>query len=270
MVAVLGNDNMSNLNEKGKAAGKSAVWYTASSLITKGLSFITIPIFTRIMTTGEFGLFNNFAAWQVILAAVFSLEAYATLNRARLDIHGKELQNYQFTLLTSGMGLAFLLGILLILCPAIPEMLTDLDRKYLYIMVLYLMLHPAFSMFQMLQRVQYRYKLSASLTLVSGLVATGCSVALVVWAPDALMGRLVGQYVPYVLLGLAFYLWYWKSGGSFRLEYLKYALPLCIPLIIATLGSQVLILGAGLSHNTRAVPTRWPFSAWLRPLRKSL
>ena len=234
---------MGELENKGRAAGKSAVWYTASSLLTKGLAFITIPIFTRIMTTGEFGLFNNFAAWQVILISVFSLEGYATLNRARLDIHGRELQNYQFTLLTSAMGLSALLGVLLFLFPAIPEYLTDLDSKYLYAMVLYLMFHPSFSMFQMLQRVQYRYKLSAGLTLASSLVATGCSVALVVLLPDALMGRIVGQYGPYILLGMAFYLWYWKSGGTFRVSYLKYALPLFVPLIVAALGSQILLLG---------------------------
>lgn len=232
-----------SLDEKQKAAGKSAVWYTFATFLTKGLGFITIPIFTRIMTTGEFGLFNNFAAWQIILLAVFSLESYATLNRARLDMHGKELQEYQFTILTCGTGLAFLLGVFLVVLPTVPEMVTDLDRQYLYVMVLYLMFYPAFSMFQTLQRVQYRYKLSAGLSLVSSLAATILSVILVISLPDALMGRVVGQYMPFVLLGFAFYLWYWKSGGRPRWKYLKYALPLCVPLVIATLGSQVLLLG---------------------------
>lgn len=232
-----------SLDEKKKAAGKSAIWYTVATFVTKGLGFLTIPLFTRVMTTGEFGLFNNYAAWQTILLSVLSLESYATLNRARLDYKGKDLQDYQFTLLTSSLGVTMLLVILLIGAPAIPEMLTDLDKQYLYIMVLYLLFYPAFTMFQMLQRVQYRYKLSAFLSLGASLFATGLAVLLVVTTDDALMGRIVGQYVPFVVLGVAFYLWYWKTGGSFRLRHLKYALPLAIPLVVATLGSQILLLG---------------------------
>lgn len=232
-----------SLERKRREAGKSAIWYTAATFITKGLGFITIPLFTRIMTTGEFGLFNNFAAWQQILLSVLSLESYATLNRARLDCEGKELQDYQFTLLTSSLGITFLLAVLLIVAPNMPETITDLDRKYLYIMVLYLLFYPAFTMFQMLQRVQYRYKLSAGLSLGASLLATALSVLLVVTLDDALMGRVVGQYVPFAVLGAAFYLWYWKTGGTFRVKYLKYALPLAVPLVIATLGTQVLLLG---------------------------
>lgn len=232
-----------SLEQKKREAGKSAIWYTAATFITKGLGFITIPLFTRIMTTGEFGLFNNFAAWQQILLSVLSLESYATLNRARLDCEGKELQDYQFTLLTSSLGITFLLAVLLIVAPSMPETITDLDRKYLYIMVLYLLFYPAFTMFQMLQRVQYRYKLSAGLSLGASLLATALSVLLVVTLDDALMGRVVGQYVPFAVLGVAFYLWYWKTGGTFRVKYLKYALPLAVPLVIATLGTQVLLLG---------------------------
>ena len=232
-----------SLEQKKKAAGKSAVWYTLSTFITKGLGFLTIPLFTRVMTTGEFGLFNNFAAWQVILLSVLSLESYATLNRARLDYYGKDLQDYQFTLLTSSLGVTMLLVILLVCAPTIPETITDLDRRYLYIMVLYLLFYPAFTMFQMLQRVQYRYKLSALLSLGASLFSTGLSVYLVIVFDDSLMGRVVGQYVPFVVLGVCFYLWYWKTGGIFKISYLKYALSIAIPLVVATLGSQILLLG---------------------------
>lgn len=231
------------LKQKELAAGKSAIWYTAATFITKGLGFITIPLFTRIMTTGEFGLFNNFAAWQQILLSVLSLESYATLNRARLDYEGKELQDYQFTLLTSSLGLTFLVALILFVAPAIPEALTDLDRKYLYVMVLYLLFYPTFTMFQMLQRVQYKYKLSAWLSLGASLLATGLSVFLVVTLDDALMGRVVGQYVPFAVLGMLFFLWFWRTGGTFKLSYLRYALPLAVPLVVSTLGSQVLLLG---------------------------
>lgn len=245
---------MSNIDLKRRAAGKSAIWYTVSTFITKGLGFITVPLFTRLMTTGEFGLFNNFAAWQVILFSVFGLESYATLNRARLDIEEGELQNYQFTLLTSGMSFTALLAIMLVIVPAVPEVITGLDRQYLYAMVAYLFFYPAFNMFQTLQRVQYRYRLSASLSLLASLTATVLSVVLVVCLPDRLMGRILGQYAPLTILGLLFFFWYWKTGGRFDFRYVRYAFPLCVPLVVTVLGSQVLLLGCRIvtQHNCGA------------------
>ncbi len=232
-----------SLQETQTQARKSAIWYTLAVFFTKGLGFITIPLFTRIMTTGEFGLFNNFAAWQIILTAVCGLEAYATVNRARLDYHGRELQEYQFTMLTSGMALTFFLAILLWVMPSVPETVTELDRRYLWAMVAYLFFSPAFTMFQSLQRVQYHYRLSASLTFTSSLIATLLAVWLVVTLPDALWGRILGQYVPFTLLGAAFYIWYGLTGGRFRLSLLRYGIVLCIPLVISALGSQLLLLG---------------------------
>lgn len=231
------------IEEAGRSAAKSAIWYTISTFITKGLGFITIPLFTRIMTTEQFGLFNNFAAWQTILLAIFGLESYATLNRARLDFDEKELRSYQFSLLAVGSILTLLLAIVLLLLPSTFERVTALDIKYLFAMILYLLVYPSFAMFQMLQRVQYRYKLSALLSLSASLVATLLSVSLVVFLPDALMGRIVGQYAPFALLGAVFYVWYWKTGGEVRSKYLAYGLRLSIPLVIAALGSQVLLLG---------------------------
>lgn len=35
---------------------KSRIWYTAANFIMKGVGFITMPIFTRMLSHEEFGL----------------------------------------------------------------------------------------------------------------------------------------------------------------------------------------------------------------------
>ena len=34
---------------------KAALWFTICSFLQKGISFITVPIFTRLMSTEEYG-----------------------------------------------------------------------------------------------------------------------------------------------------------------------------------------------------------------------
>ena len=43
---------------RGKQALKSGVWYTISSISVKAILIITTPLFTRLMTTAEYGIFN--------------------------------------------------------------------------------------------------------------------------------------------------------------------------------------------------------------------
>lgn len=235
----------SGLARKRKAAGKSAAWYTIAAFTTKAIGFVTIPIFTRIMTLEEFGLFNNYVAWQAIFLCIFGLESYLTVNRARFDYGGSRLQEYQFTVLSTGVALSAALMAILFAVPQVCIGLTGLDFQYILILVLYVMFYPAFAMFQAFQRTQYKYKLSASLSLVTSLFSTVLSVVLVLTLSDALLGRIGGQYLPFVVLGAAMLCWYAKTGKArIRIEYLKYALPLCLPLIVSCVGGYALLVGS--------------------------
>ena len=55
-------------------AVKASLWFTICSILQKGISFITVPIFTRMLSTEEYGIISLFGAWQSILAI------FATLN----------------------------------------------------------------------------------------------------------------------------------------------------------------------------------------------
>ena len=52
---------------------KSAIWFVACSLLQKGISFITVPIFTRIMTPVEYGDNSLYLSWLQIMTIVTSL-----------------------------------------------------------------------------------------------------------------------------------------------------------------------------------------------------
>ena len=52
---------------------KSSIVYTLSSLFSKGLAIITVPIFTRLMSTGEIGVVNLFNSWYSMISVVATL-----------------------------------------------------------------------------------------------------------------------------------------------------------------------------------------------------
>ena len=77
-----------------RQALKSGVWYTLSNFLVKSIGFITTPIFTRLLTKEDFGLYNNYLSWLAIITIIVTFNLDSTLISARYDFENKfdELQ----------------------------------------------------------------------------------------------------------------------------------------------------------------------------------
>lgn len=221
---------------------KSSFWYTAASFFTKAISFITIPIFTRLMSKQEYADFSIFASWQSIFLIICGVEIYATLNRARFDYDSNaSLNSYITSCLVLSSLFTGLLLIVYCLFSSFFDQLFLLDKKYIILMFAYLFTQPAFQMFQAKQRVEYRYKLSAAISFFLIIFSTIFAVYLVNSVEDKLLGRIVGQYAPYIAVGVSFYISFIIKGRGVSVEDWKYAIKLGLPLVFSFLGSQILL-----------------------------
>ena len=54
---------------------KASFWFTVSSFLQKGISFLATPIYTRILTEAEYGGFSVYQAWQQIISIVSVIAA---------------------------------------------------------------------------------------------------------------------------------------------------------------------------------------------------
>ena len=55
---------------------KASIWFLICSFMQKGISVITTPIFTRLLTTAEYGRFSVFNSWMDIIAVFVTLRLY--------------------------------------------------------------------------------------------------------------------------------------------------------------------------------------------------
>jgi len=222
---------------------KSGFWYTVSSYLTRAMVFITMPIFARLMSKSEYGDFSVYANWQQILLIICGLEVYSALNRARFDFpEKKDLDGY----ITSSLVLCTLVTavvfVLYLIVPNVFDRLFLIDRKYMYIMFAYLFTYPAFMMFQAKQRIEYRYKLNAAISFALTILSSILAVILVfVMKSDRLYGRIIGQFVLSIAVGIIFYLYFVKVSHTVSKKYFKYALRIGLPMVFSYLASRVLL-----------------------------
>ena len=63
-------------------AVRAAIWFTFCNLLQKGITMISMPIFTRLLTTEQYGEFTVYQSWYSIINVIvtFNLSGNLILN----------------------------------------------------------------------------------------------------------------------------------------------------------------------------------------------
>lgn len=216
-----------NLNSK---AFKSGIWYTVSNFLVKSIGFITTPIFTRLLTHSEFGVFNNYTSWLSILTIFVTLNLESTLISARFD-YEDDFEMYIFSMLSLSMLNTFIWAIIFNMARNFWESFLSLNIKYINIMLVYLFFLPAVNMFQTRERYYYEYKKNVIISIILSVGTALLSVVLVTNMNNRIIGRIIGSVVPTVFLGIIFGFYFYKKGKRISVLCWKYAIPICLPYI---------------------------------------
>lgn len=219
---------------------KASAFYLIGSLFNKGFAFLTVPIFTRILSTTDYGIVTTYNSWISILSMVMGFAIHMGIRAAFID-YKEKIDDFvsvttTFTLLCGGVmclfigGGAYLLRInvdltLIVLC-LLQGLATALVQNY--------------SMYLMMQ---YRYKFRTALMILPNLLSVGSSVFAILFVvkTDLYMGRIV----PTALINAAFglitvALVYARSHVLYNREYLKYGLAISMPLVLHGIALNIL------------------------------
>ena len=221
---------MNNSVSEGNKVIKSGVWFTVSNFIMKSIGFITTPIFTRLLTKAEFGDFNNFQTWMMILLYITSLNLEGSLIRAVKEFRD-DIDTYLLSMISLSMGSTIVWAIVCnVAYPIVGDMLS-VNRVYLNCMFMYLFFAPTVNLFQNIERFKYKYKWTVATSMTVSIGASLLSVVLVISMPDKLFGRVIGYIAPTVIIGAVIFVYYLKKVKAINIQYWKYALPITLPYI---------------------------------------
>lgn len=218
---------------------KSGMWYTISNFLGKGIGFITVPIFTRLLSQEEFGIYNNYNSWIGILSILFSLNLESTLISARYE-YSEKLDEYISSILSLSMlSISFWWIITNIFMNTATE-LFQLEETYINAMFTYIFFSPTIQIFQMRERYAYRYKISAILSMILSVGASLISVILVVFMENKVDGRILGSLLPTFCIGIILAVYLYSKGKKICVSYWPQALKIALPYIPHVLSLSVL------------------------------
>ena len=219
---------------------KAGFFYTISSFLSSGINIILLPIFSRIMSTSDFGRYNNFTSWYSILLVFGTLNLSSTLIRARFDFDKSELDDYYGSLVLLGNFASvitfFITYFLNVLFPSV----FDLKGIHIIIMFFSMFFSPSISIYQTVQRIKLEYKKSISISLIQAFFTLVLSLFCVISFSDKLTGRILGGQLPIIVIGCILFVGFIKKINKFNKDYWKYAIKICLPYIPHSLSMNLL------------------------------
>lgn len=229
--------------ERGKTSLvlKVGFWYVASTFLAKSLSFITTPLFSRMMSPHDYGEFSNFANWFTTLFIITSVEMFNTLPRAYYD-YSDDYDEYNSSVTIASCGVAVVCYVITILCGKWIYNIISIPPQYVHMMFIALIVQAGKQIYLTRERTLYRYKSVAAITLINFIVPTLIAVFFVWMLPNQykLDGRIYGTYIPIALIDLGCTIYLLWKGKSFHFQHVKYAFRLSLPLFVHYLTAYLL------------------------------
>lgn len=217
---------------------KASLAFLLSNIITKGISYLTTPIYTRLLPADVYGKTSVFLTWLQIIGIVsmFCL-SYGVFNNGMVDYPQKR-DEYSFSMLILSNIITVSTSILVIFANYLFPNLIGLDVTFIILMIVIFLLQPAYNFWTARQRFEYKYKATVFWAIVSAIISPIVAIVCIMNNDGStlLESRLFGAEIPLIIIYIGFYIYlginskwklekkYWKSAFLFNLPLIPHYL----------------------------------------------
>lgn len=220
---------------------KAALWFTLCNIVQKGISTVTVPIFTRIMSTEQYGVYTIYLSWQSVLLIFTSLNLYyGVFNNAMIrfkDDRSRYISSMQGLTLTIT---SFFFIIYLGFRNQINEW-VGMNTLLMILLFVQLFSMPPLLFWSARQRFEFRYKLLVGVTLLKAILNPLLGVLAVLLSDNKDIARIFTIVFVELCIGIVIATSQFMKGKSFyNKSYWKYAFFFNFPLLPHYLSGTIL------------------------------
>lgn len=211
---------------------KASSAYVICSVLQRCLSFITLPIFTRLLTTNEYGISTVYTSTMGVVIIFTTLNLpYGSFSPAMMKFE-KDREGYISAVNTICSLFTVVYFLIYLLFRDFWNGLLDLPTELMVLMGFEMLFHTAIQFWMGKARFEYRYKPFVVVTLLISIVGTICSLLAVLFLPNKGVVKVIAHGLVISIIGLVIFIQSFVKGREpFNKEYWKYALSFNVPLI---------------------------------------
>lgn len=213
-------------------AVKASLWFMICSVVQKGIAFLVVPIYTRMLTTSEYGTYSVFLSW----TSIFYI--FATLNMSA-GVFNNGMIKYEdrrdvFTSSVQGLSsvICAICTIVLLVFNTFWTRILDLSVILILLMMVQIFFQGPYNYWMAKKRFEFKYRSIVFVTLLLAVSIPILSISLMRVMSDRTLGIIIGTVAVYSAIGLVIFVINSKSGKKYYdKEIWRYCLRFNIPLI---------------------------------------
>ena len=212
---------------------RASLWFVICGFLQRGISILSTPVFTRLLTTEQYGIVNTFTAWLEILTVIVTLKLSAGVYSQGLIKYDEERDVFTSSLLGLATTLTLIWFLVYVVFRHVLNALLDTSTIIMVAMFGMIWASASFQFWSWKERVDYNYKKLVILTIAVSVAKPVLGIIAVVLsktykAEARILSLAVVELIAYSGL---FFLLIKKGKVFFHKRYWKYALGFNLPLI---------------------------------------
>lgn len=228
---------------------KISLYYLIGTLFNKGISFITVPIFTRILTVEDYGIVTTYNSWSSILMMFVSLALYMSIRVSFVDFKEKT-NDFLSTIILFTMIYGVLFSVIVFIISTVLPI--QLKPGIILLCILQAMGSALTEDISQYLMMKYKYRFRTVIMVLPNLLAVVVAIFTIkfVLTSDLYLGRIVPTSLITFLIGLGLSIYFLPKGKiTLNREYLSFGLKVSVPLVLHGIALNIL------SQSDRAMIT---------------
>lgn len=220
---------------------KASIWFLICAFLQKGISTITTPIFTRLLTTSEYGQYNVFTSWMGIVSVIVTFNLFSGVYVSGMVKFDDKRNEYSSSLQGLCLTLVTFWTIVYLSFHSYWNEVFSLTTTQTVAMIIMIWTSAVFQFWATEQRVNNRYKALVIVSVFVSLLKPILGVILVMNSQDKVTSRIIGLLIVEIIGYTWMFVSQMKRGKIFfKKDIWIYALSFNIPLIPHYLSSMLL------------------------------
>lgn len=209
---------------------KAGIWFTIANFLQRGLTMLTTPIFTRLLSKEQFGLANTYTAWQNVLTLVVTLSLYKAMMNLFKDYEDHDRITSVVSSLSIFISLAWILFGLIFLDQL--SVFLGISKVLTVSLLLSFIPQAIINCWAIKIRYQYDYKICIIQSLVTMVLSTFIAAFCVWFIEPTVEAKTIPQVVVSAIVALFIYVFMLKkSCAVFDSKIWRFSLSFCVVLL---------------------------------------
>ena len=211
---------------------RATLWFLICSIVQKGFVFVTTPIFTRLMTTEQYGQYTIYLSWVQILTMITSFRLdYAVFNKG-MSKYEEDKNNYTLSMQMVTTIITIIVFIIYLVFHNLINKFTELTTPLTILMFVQVFFMNAVTFWTIKQRYDFKYRSVVIVTILLTVLDVLLGVILVVNCDNKGIARIISLASVQIIIGCIIYIYNISKGNKLlNLKYAIFAISFNIPLI---------------------------------------